>query len=185
MSASGRFCCESRRRGTSRLARGYKLSLHSERWLGTTVRLPTRLGVTLALTPQMGRAAEVALRQAWPTCGGSERCRQRELELSPARPAQSQAAEPQDTLEMCKQHLNAFSIVARSLECFSLGQRASNVTSVLVDATRHPAERRLWAAMRLQWAATAVAHAGHIQQCLTVIDEPTGRCECLAGRAGV
>ena len=40
---------------------------------GWGVRLPTRLGVTLALTPQMGRAAEVALRQAWPTCGGSER----------------------------------------------------------------------------------------------------------------
>src|SRR5262249_3022934 len=50
----------------------------------------------------------------------SDRC-QRELELSPARPAQSQAAEPQDTLEMCKQHLNALSVMARSLECFSLG----------------------------------------------------------------
>jgi hypothetical protein len=37
--------------------------------------------------------------------------------LSPARPAQSQAAEPQDTLEMCKQHLNALSVMARSLEC--------------------------------------------------------------------
>src|SRR6266404_5030136 len=54
------------------------------------------------------------------------------------------------TLEMCKQHLNALSIVARSLECFSLGQRASNVTSFLVDAARHPTERRLRAAMRLQ-----------------------------------
>jgi hypothetical protein len=41
--------------------------------------------------------------------------------LSPSRPAQSQAAEPQDTLEMCKQHLNALSVMARSLECFSLG----------------------------------------------------------------
>jgi hypothetical protein len=30
-------------------------------------------------------------------------------------PAQSQAAEPQDTLEMCKQHLNALSIVAMTL----------------------------------------------------------------------
>src|SRR5262249_22119123 len=48
-------------------------------------------------------------------------------------PAQSQAAEPQVALEMCKQHLNAFSIVARSLECFSLGLRASNVTSFLVN----------------------------------------------------
>src|SRR5262249_18195724 len=113
-----------------------------------------------------------------------DRC-ERELELSPARPAQSQAAEPQDALEMCKQHLNAFSIVARSLECFSLGLRASNVTSFLVNVTRHPAERRLWAAVCLQWAATAVAHAGHIQKCLAIIDEPSGRRECLAGWADV
>src|SRR5258708_7892207 len=40
---------------------------------------------------------------------------------------------------MCKQHLNAFSVMARSLECFSLGQRASNVTGFLVDATLQPA----------------------------------------------
>ena len=33
---------------------------------------------------------------------------------------------------MCKQHLNAFSVMARSLESFNLGQRASNVTSLLV-----------------------------------------------------
>jgi hypothetical protein len=43
--------------------------------------------------------------------------------LSPARPAQSQAAEPQDTLEMCKQHLNALSVTAQSLERLGLGQR--------------------------------------------------------------
>src|SRR5258708_36957208 len=67
---------------------------------------------------------------------------------------------------MCKQHLNAFSVMARSLECFSLGQRASNVPSLLVDAPWHPAESRLWTAMRLQWATTAVTHAGHIQECL-------------------
>jgi hypothetical protein len=38
--------------------------------------------------------------------------RQRELELGATRPAQSQAAEPQDALEMCKQHLNAMAGVA-------------------------------------------------------------------------
>ena len=102
---------------------------------------------------ELGQPAEVL----------SDRC-QRELQLGPIRPAQSQAAQPQDTLEMCKQHLNTFSVMARSLECFRLGQRASNVTRLLVDAARHPAERRIWAAMRLQWAATAVAHAGHIQE---------------------
>src|SRR4029077_19935955 len=86
---------------------------------------------------------------------------------------------------MCKQHLNAFSVMARSLEYFSLGQRASNVTGFLVDATLQPAERRLWAALRLQRAATAVAHAGPIKKCLAVVDQPARRREGLAGWAGV
>src|SRR5262245_57530445 len=81
---------------------------------------------------------------------------------------------------MCKQHLNAFSVMARSLECFSLGERASNVTGFLVDATLQPAERRLWAALRLQRAATAVAHAGPIKKCLAVVDQPARRRESLA-----
>src|SRR6201984_745913 len=85
---------------------------------------------------------------------------------------------------MCKQHLNAFSVMARSLECFSLGQRASNVTGFLVDATLQPAERRFWAALRLQRAATAVAHAGPIKKCLAVVDQPARRREGLAGWAG-
>src|SRR5436309_8681419 len=77
---------------------------------------------------------------------------------------------------MCKQHLNAFSVMARSLEYFSLGQRASNVTGFLVDATLQPAERRLWAALRVQRAATAVAHAGPIKKCLAVVDQPARHC---------
>src|ERR1700751_695801 len=86
---------------------------------------------------------------------------------------------------MCKQHLNAFSVMARSLEYFSLGQRASNVTGFLVDPTLQPAERRLWAALRLQRAATAVAHGGPIKKCLAVVDQPARRREGLAGWAGV
>ena len=38
--------------------------------------------------------------------------RQRELELSASRPTQSQTTEPQDTLEMGKQHFNALSVTA-------------------------------------------------------------------------
>ena len=38
--------------------------------------------------------------------------RQRELELRTARPAQSQAAEPQDALQMCEQHLNTLPVTA-------------------------------------------------------------------------
>src|SRR5258705_10708430 len=86
---------------------------------------------------------------------------------------------------MCKQHLNAFSVMARSLECFSLGQRASNVPSLLVDGPWHPAESRLWTAMRLQWATTAVTHAGHIQECLAVIDQPARGRERFGGWADV
>src|SRR4029077_5250268 len=48
-------------------------------------------------------------------------CCQRELELSPARSAQSQAAEPEDTREVRKQHLHALSVMARSLGIFRLG----------------------------------------------------------------
>src|ERR1700748_2312049 len=54
----------------------------------------------LTLTPRMRPRAEAAVPRTWPNCGGSE---------------------PQDTLEMCKQHLNALSVMARSLECFSFG----------------------------------------------------------------
>jgi hypothetical protein len=43
-------------------------------------------------------------------------CRQRELELSAARPAQAQTTEPKDALEMGKQHLNTFAIAARLRE---------------------------------------------------------------------
>src|SRR5262245_7826750 len=111
--------------------------------------------------------------------------RQIELELGTARPAQSQAAEPQDALEMCKQHLNPFPITARSLKCLGLGQRPSNVTSLLVDAARHPTEGRLWAALRLQRAATAVPHAGPIKKCLAIVDQPARRREDLASGAGV
>src|SRR5947208_14100897 len=86
---------------------------------------------------------------------------------------------------MCKQHLNAFSVMARSLEYFSLGQRASNVTGFLVDATLQPAERRLWAALRVQRPAPAVAPAGPLKKCLAVVDQPARRRGRLAGSTGL
>src|SRR5262249_57604822 len=103
-----------------------------------------------------------------------------ELEVGPPGAGQSQAAKPQDALEMCKQHLNAFPITARSLKCGCLGQRPSNVASLFVDAAWHPTEGRLWAALRLQRAAPAVPHAGHIEECLTIVDQPVPRREALA-----
>src|SRR5712664_543881 len=86
---------------------------------------------------------------------------------------------------MCKQHLNAFSVMARSLERLGLGQRPGNVTSLLVNATRDPAERCLWAALRLEQAGTTVARACQIKKCFPVIDQFAGRGEDLARRADV
>ena len=40
-------------------------------------------------------------------------CRQCELELGTTWPAQAQTTEPEDPLEMCKQHLDSFAIAAR------------------------------------------------------------------------
>ena len=58
---------------------------------------------------------------------------------------------------MRKQHLNALSVMARPLECFSLGERASNVTGLLVDAALDSAQRQFWTALRLEDAAAAIA----------------------------
>src|SRR2546430_2082634 len=55
----------------------------------------------------------------------------------------------------------------------------------LRGTTLQPAERRLWAALRVQRAATAVAHAGPIKKCLAVVDQPARRREGLAGWTGV
>src|SRR5260370_434451 len=84
---------------------------------------------------------------------------------------------------MCKQHLNALSVMARSLERLGLGQRPGNVTSLLVNATRDPAERCLWTALRLEQAGTTVARACQIKKCFPVIDQFAGRGEGLARRA--
>src|SRR6516165_6103315 len=70
-------------------------------------------------------------------------CRQCELELGTAWPAQTQATQPEDPLEMCKQHLNSFAIAARAIECLGLGQRPGYVTGLLVDAAWDSAQRRL------------------------------------------
>src|SRR6266446_7141993 len=78
---------------------------------------------------------------------------------------------------MCKQHLNALSVMARSLERLGLGQRPGNVTSLLVNATRDPAERCLWTALRLEQAGTTVARACQIKKCFPVIDQFAGRGE--------
>jgi len=63
----------------------------------------------------------VVVPRVWKGGAGSE------LELSPVRSAQSQSTEPQDTLPVSKQHLNAFAIAARLLEGVGLGERPGHV----------------------------------------------------------
>src|SRR5262249_11552475 len=86
---------------------------------------------------------------------------------------------------MCKQHLNALSIMTRSLECFGFRHLPGNVTSLFVDATLKPAERCLGAALCLEQAVTTVARARKIQQRLPIVDKLAGRSEELACRADI
>src|SRR5262249_2917410 len=112
-------------------------------------------------------------------------CCQCELELSTTWSTQAQTTEPKDTLEMCKQHLNTFSIPTRSLECFGFGRRPCHVTGLLVEASLDSAERSLWAALCLECAATTVACSREIEKGLPIIDQLARRCENLAGRTNV
>src|SRR3990172_5964280 len=86
---------------------------------------------------------------------------------------------------MCKQHLNAFPVAARLLERLGLGQCPGNVAGLLVDATRNPAGKRLWTALRLEQAATTVVRACEIKKCLPIVDQFASRRKGLARRARI
>jgi hypothetical protein len=86
---------------------------------------------------------------------------------------------------MSKQHLNAFSIATRSLECFGFRRRPRNVTSFFVDATLEPAQRLLGTALRLEQAVTTIVGARKIQKRLPIIDKLARGPEDLACRADV
>src|SRR6266702_5198785 len=111
--------------------------------------------------------------------------RQCELELSAARPAQAHTTEPKDALEMGKQHLNTFTITARSFKCFGLRQRSGYVTRFLIESALESAQRRLWTTLRLEEAAAAIPRPGPVVQCLAIIKQLACRGENLACRTGV
>jgi len=110
-----------------------------------------------------------------------DRC-QRELKLGATRPAQSQTAEPQDTLEMGKQHLDAFALAARLLESLGFGERPGNIASLLEDVTRDNAESGLWTALRLEQTAPTVGRAGAITKRLPVDHCALSSGSCSPGR---
>jgi hypothetical protein len=133
MSPVGRFCCRSRRRrerggwcGVRRLPSDYLA------WDGR--------GPKGCRPPQPLCKARFCDRR-WSDdklCEPSEvlrDCRQCELELGAAWPTQAQTTEPEDALEMGKQHLNSFAIAARAIECFGLIQRPGYVTGLLAAST--------------------------------------------------
>ncbi len=85
---------------------------------------------------------------------------------------------------MGEQHLNPLSFAARLFECFGLGQGAGNVARLFVDAARGRAERRFWAALHLERAASTVGCTGEITKRLA-IDHRAGRRQKLACRADI
>src|SRR5262245_53755690 len=112
-------------------------------------------------------------------------CRHCELKLSTGWPTQAQTTKPKDTLEMCKQHLNALSVMARSLECFGLGERPRHVTGLLVDAALDSAQRHLWTALRLEDAAAAIARLSSVVCCLPIVKQLARRGATFAGPTNV
>src|ERR1700674_5646273 len=86
---------------------------------------------------------------------------------------------------MCKQHLNALSIVARLLECLGLGQRSGNVSRLLIDAARNLALRRLWAAFGFERARATIMGACEIKKCLPIVDQLARRRKGLSRWAGI
>jgi hypothetical protein len=86
---------------------------------------------------------------------------------------------------MGEQHLDPFALAARMLEGFGLGQCPGNVTSLLVDATRDNAERRLRTALRLELTAPTVDRAREITKRLPIVDQRASRGEDFVRRADV
>jgi hypothetical protein len=70
--------------------------------------------------------------------------------------AQPKSPEPQNALEMRKQHLDALAIAARAFESFSLGQGTSNVASILVHIAHDPARGHIRTAFWFERAPTTV-----------------------------
>src|SRR5258708_5770325 len=86
-----------------------------------------------------------------------------------------------------QRHLSAGSRVAFTRRLVTLPGRwpRPRRSSDRVNATRDPAERCLWTALRLEQAGTTVARACQIKKCFPVIDQFAGRGEDLARRADV
>jgi hypothetical protein len=108
MSALCRFCCRNRHTdGAERLVHFLKPSINHPPDCAGDLRWTLLTRATLTQRTK-GRTV-VAGRPTWQACVLCNRC-QRELELGTAWPAQSQPSEPQDTLQVRKQHFDTFPV---------------------------------------------------------------------------
>src|SRR4029077_16297565 len=107
---------------------------------------------------------------------------ERELILRATWPAQPQTTQPQDALEMGEQHLDAFAVAARLLKSFGVNERTGGIASVLIDAARDFALRRLRTAFGFQRTRPTIRGSRAIEENIAIVD-PAFRVQKLALRA--
>jgi hypothetical protein len=87
------------------------------------------------------------------------------------RATKAEAAEPQNALQVCEPHLDAFPVMAWPFESCGPSQRPRDITCALVDATRNLAGRRIGTTLGSQWTWGAVSCAATVEQCDPVIHQ--------------
>src|SRR5262249_52229057 len=90
-------------------------------------------------------------------------CCKRKFKLRAGRSTQSQAAEPQNPLEVRKQHLNLLAISSGLIVGRRPGDRAGDVARCLVHVACDLPARRVWTAFRLEPGVSAIGGAGEIR----------------------
>ena len=84
---------------------------------------------------------------------------QQELIPCATRATQSQTRQPQDALEVGKQHLDLLAVVTGALEGRRAGQGSGDIPGILIQIARHPAPGRVGAAAQLEIAALTIGSA--------------------------
>ena len=83
--------------------------------------------------------------------------------MSTIRPTQTQSIKLQDSLEVCKEHLDLLTILARLLVRVGLGNVASDIACRFMDAARDLPSRCVRTTARLHRAGRAVSLSGVIE----------------------
>jgi hypothetical protein len=75
---------------------------------------------------------------------------QNKLILGASRAAQSKPAELQDTLEMCKLHLDLLALTSGFIKALGADDRPGNVSGLLMDVARDLALWFFWTTLRFE-----------------------------------